>query len=221
MQNPTTTPPPRESHTSLNRPRNESRPPNADLKDDTNTIRTHVTSILAANRTVVAIAHSYGGQVASNALAGLSVSRIIYMTAFALPEHVSMVDVVKAHGHGDLIPLAFLFDEDRSVVSADPKTLLVGGEPGEELDTYVGSFVRWNGECMYQGAEKAAWREVPVTYLYATKDMTVPLDYQKDMVRDMEKAGCEVQTFELETGHCPNFTATEGVVEAVKKAVGV
>lgn len=166
--------------------------------------------LVNTGRVVLAIAHSYGGQVAS----------IIYMAAFALGEGLSMIDVVKSHGHGDLIPIAFLFDEDQSVVSADPKTLIVGeGADLAELESYVASLVRWNGKCMYQGIEKCAWRQIPVSFIYTARDMTVPLQYQKDMVAELEAAGRQVQTFELEKGHCPSFTMAEGVVDAVNQAV--
>lgn len=49
--------------------------------------------------------------------------------------------------------------------------------------------------------------------------MTVPLDYQKSMVDHMQAEGQEVQTFELDTGHCPNLTKTKEVVEIVKQIV--
>lgn len=212
--------------------RNESRPPNADLTSDTAVVRSHVEGLVNAGRVVVAIAHSYGGQVTSNSLCGLGldarstqglsggVSHIIYMAAFALKEGTYMIDIVKSHGHESLIPIVFLFDEDQSVVNADPKTLIVGegGNPAE-LEAYVAGFVRWNGKCIYQAIDKCAWREIPVSYIYTSRDMTVPLEYQKDMVADLEAAGRQVQTFELETGHCPNFTSPEGVVDVVNRAI--
>jgi hypothetical protein len=49
--------------------------------------------------------------------------------------------------------------------------------------------------------------------------MTVPIDCQKGFVNDMENAGRSVRTFELATGHSPNLTATEGVVDAINKIV--
>lgn len=195
-------------------------------------MRSHVEELADAGRIVVAISHFYGGQVASNALYGLglqarseqsltgSVSRIIYLTGFALEEGVSMIDVVKSHGHGGLISIAFLFDEDQSIVSADPKTVIVGeGADSAEQESYIATMARWNGKCMYQGIEKCAWRQIPVSYIHSTRDMTVPLEYQKDMMADLEAAGRQVQTFELGTGHCPNFTLTEGVVDAVNMAI--
>lgn len=98
-------------------------------------------------------------------------------------------------------------------VLADPKSLIVG--PGSyaeaELEKYVGTFVHWNGRVMYEPLEHCAWREIPVAYVYTTADMTVPHEYQKSFVQGIEREGLKVRTFELVTGHCPNFTATRGL----------
>ncbi|KAF2244383.1 alpha/beta-hydrolase [Trematosphaeria pertusa] len=214
---------------------NETRPPNADLSTDTALIRSYVENLVQAGRDVVAIMHSYGGQVGTNALHGLSaeirskegktggITQLVYMCAFALPEGGSMVGKVKEFGHEHLLPLAFDFADDNTVLHRDPKTLLVGEAPGlddGEIEAYVNSHVRWNGTCMYQEVSHCAWREAPVNYIYTTLDMTVPLDYQKSMVEKMQEQGREVQTFQLETGHCPNLTATAQVVDVVKKIAG-
>ncbi|TVY80327.1 hypothetical protein LSUE1_G004280 [Lachnellula suecica] len=212
---------------------NQVRPPNADLYTDSDFIRSYVSSLVRAGRTVVAVSHSYGGAVANNALMGLGqttraaqglpggVSHMVFMAAFATAEDVAMMDKVKEAGHMDLIPLAFDFAEDNTVLSHDPKTLLVGPSEvsEEELDRYLATLVRWNGKGMYQPIKNAAWRETAVGYIYCTADMTVPFDYQKDFVEGMLKAGRSVQTSELATGHCPNLTATEGVVEAINKFI--
>jgi len=208
---------------------NGARPPTADLATDTALVRRYVESLIDAGHTVIAIMHSYGGQVGTNALHGLSlqrrqqpsgVARLIYMCAFALPEGVSMIDKVREFGHEHLIPLAFDFAEDDSCVDRDPKALLVGpGVEDAEAEDYVSSMGRWNGRCMYQEVAQCAWREIPVTYIYTSQDMTVPLEYQKSMVNLMKAEGQEVQTFELETGHCPNLTKTMEVVDIVNEVV--
>jgi len=79
--------------------------------------------------------------------------------------------------------------------------------------------LRWNGKCMSQSIAKCAWREISVTYIYTTNDMTVPFDYQKSMVESMKGEGREVDTVEVETGHCPNLTKTEDVVGVVDHVV--
>jgi len=178
------------------------------------------------------ILHSYGGQVGSNALVGLGldaraqrgqpggVSHLVYLSGFAVPEGVSMMDKVKEFGHMDLVPIAFDFAEDMTCLNNDPRTLLVGpGVDDTEMDKYLATLVRWNGNGMYLPIKHAAWREIPVAYIYTAADMTVPLDYQKSFVEGMQKSGRRVQTFELTTGHCPHLTATEGVVNAVDTIV--
>ena len=209
---------------------NEARPPNTDLVTDSATIRAYVESLVDAGRYVIAIMHSYGGQVGTNALHGLGlgsrmqrgegltggVTHLIYMCAFALPEGGSMVGKVKEFGHEHLLPLAFDFAADDSCVNRDPKSLLIGpGVEDGEAESYVGSLVRWNGKSMYQAVEHCAWKQIPVTYIYTSRDMTVPLDYQKSMVERMRAEGQAVRTFELATGHCPNITMTREVVDIV------
>ncbi|KAF2713005.1 alpha/beta-hydrolase [Pleomassaria siparia CBS 279.74] len=207
---------------------NGARPPNANLETDTDAIRSFVENLVNKGHNVAALMHSYGGQVGTNALYGLGkggsagaggVSQLIYMTAFAQAEGWSMIDKVEEFGQGNLIPLAFDFADDKTVVSRDPKTLLVGNTtlPDAEVDAYVNNLVRWNGQSMYDRIRKTAWREIPVSYIYTTQDMTVPFDYQRSMVEVMRKAGQKVRTFEVETGHCPNFSATSDVVNAVKE----
>ncbi|KAI1874106.1 uncharacterized protein JN550_002685 [Neoarthrinium moseri] len=179
----------------------ESRPPNY-LSDDTKFVRSSVEKLVRDGRKVVVLMDSYGGQVGSNGLYGLGqelrstqgheggVSRLIYMTAYALPEGVTMMD----------------------------KPLVVGpGRDNAEIEAYISAMVQYNGRCMYQPSDHAAWWEIPVSYIYTSADMTVSLNYQQNFVQGLKKEGREVQTFELATGHCPNFTATKEVADIVKK----
>ncbi|PWY83391.1 alpha/beta-hydrolase [Aspergillus heteromorphus CBS 117.55] len=208
---------------------NGSRPPTADLETDTAEFREHTKRLAEAGRSVVVIVHSYSGQVASNALHGLGfdqlagkggVVRIISLCAFTVREGVSMIDVVERFGHGNLMPLAFDFADDKTVLSQSPKALLVTPAPNiddAEVEKHISSFSRWNGNCMYQPltTTRVAWRDIPVTYVYATGDMTVPFEYQRWMVETMRGEGAEVETFELESGHSPAFTNTREVVEII------
>ncbi|RYP66882.1 hypothetical protein DL771_007539 [Monosporascus sp. 5C6A] len=207
---------------------NEARPPNTNLSTDTDLVHSYVESLVDAGRTVVAIMHSYGGQVGTNGLCGLGlasrsekglpggVSKLIYMCAFAMLAGGSMVGKVKEFGQEHLLPIAIDFAEDDSCLNRDPKAQLVGeGADADEVDAYLSSLVRWNGKCMYQEIEKCAWREIPLAYIYTSADMTVPLEYQKDMVQKIEAEGQRVETVELATGHCPNLTMTKEVVDAI------
>ncbi|PYI26788.1 alpha/beta-hydrolase [Aspergillus indologenus CBS 114.80] len=214
---------------------NGARPANAGLEEDSDLIRTYVESLVSAGREVLVLLHSYGGQVGTNALSdGLGVTarraqglpggivQLVYIAGFAVTEGISMTDVVVAHGHGDLMDVAFDFAADRTCISRDPKTLVVGASArsDEETEAYIATFQRWNGNGFDAKLQHVAWRPeeggIPqIGYIYTTQDMTVPWDYQKEFVQTMQDAGCRVRTWQLETGHCPTFTKCDEVVEIV------
>ena len=108
------------------------------------------------------------------------ISNLVYLAAHAVPEGRAMIDGVRHFGHEELMPLAFDFADDMSCVSRDPKTLLIGENdlPTAEVEECLASLVRWNGQAMYQPltTPRAAWRDIPVTYIHTAKDMTVPFD---------------------------------------------
>ncbi|KAL8992433.1 MAG: hypothetical protein Q9169_007109 [Polycauliona sp. 2 TL-2023] len=177
---------------------NGARPPNSDLTTDTPFIHDYVESLVEAGRQVIAIMHSYGGHVGTNALYGLGANRngrhqessaagvahLIYMAASAPSEGHSMMDKAREFGHEHLMPLAIDFADDGTFVSRDPKTLFIGPSVGDaEADAYIASLVRsFNAKCVEQEATRCAWRETPISYIHTTQDMTMPLDYQKSMV---------------------------------------
>ncbi|KAI0969726.1 Alpha/beta hydrolase fold-1 [Xylaria arbuscula] len=196
------------------------RPPKGDLSDDTNIIRSFTENLLKEGKTIIALLHSYGGHVGSNALYGLGlearsaqglpggISHLIYLAGYMLLEGTTMIDKIREFGQESFIPINFDIAET-TVVYTDEK----------ELDDYVNTFERWNIQCIHQSVEHGAWREIPVSYVYTTHDIVVAASYQKHFVETLEKEGYKVQTFELATGHCPNLTALEGVVDVVKKSL--
>ncbi|KAJ5659896.1 hypothetical protein N7507_006347 [Penicillium longicatenatum] len=209
---------------------NGARPPNADLYTDVETIDNLVTKLADAGRSVVVLLHSYGGQVGTNGLAGLGfearrqhglpggVTRLVYIAGGANKENQSMMDLVEEFGNMDLVPLAFDIAEDGTSISRDPKMLIVGpGLSDADLENYVGGLVRFNANAMYQPLTHCSWREIPTTYVFTTTDLTIPLSYQKHMVAGMEAAGRQVQTFTLETGHCPNITQPEELAKIIEQ----
>lgn len=212
---------------------NGCRPPTADLDTDTTLIRGVAEDLIQAGRSVAVIAHSYGGQVCSNALHGLGtkaraaagleggIAALIYMSSFALPEGGAAFDKTREFGNMDLLPLAFDVAEDETAVLRDPGAAFV--DPGvdtAEAGAYLSTLVRWNLHALFQPIRHAAWRDIsPVAYIYTTADLLVPLHYQQSIVEDVAKEGVKMQTFELNTGHCPHLSDPQGVVDIVKKVL--
>ncbi|KAF2653556.1 alpha/beta-hydrolase [Lophiostoma macrostomum CBS 122681] len=210
---------------------NGSRPPNAGLDADTNVVRSCVEALLNEGKNVIAVMHSYGGQVGTNALYDLSVDTrsknklpggvtdLVYLTAYAVLKGRAMMDTVQEFGHMHFVPLVFDFADDDSCVHRDPITYIVGpGAEETEVEKFVSTMQRWNGGAMKEPLTHCAWKEkVPVSYIYTTQDATVPYDYQKSFVEGMEAQGKEVRTFELETGHSPQFTKTKEMVDIINE----
>ncbi|KAH6665119.1 Alpha/beta hydrolase fold-1 [Halenospora varia] len=208
------------------------RPPKSDLTTDTAFVRDYVTNLADLGETLIVLMHSYGGQVGTNSLYGLGinerakegkqggVAQLIYMCAFALTEGKSMVDKINEFGHGDLIPVHFIWADDMTVTAPDLKTTMIGASVSDaEAEAYLSTLVGWNGNDWYQGLEHCAWREIPVTYIHGTQDITTPYVYQQSMVEKMREEGRHVEVVELETGHLPHLTMTREVVAVVEKVV--
>lgn len=160
------------------------------------------------------------GDRSSQGLAG-GVCSLIYMAGFALSEGQSTFDNLQEFGiPEDLGPVVFDMAEDQTMILRDPITFLGLNEHGlgeVEIEAYKKTLRRWNGAAMTQPLEQAAWRKIPVAYIHTTKDFPIPLLAQQSMVATLEKEGRKVQTFTIETGHCPHVTATESVVRAINK----
>jgi pimeloyl-ACP methyl ester carboxylesterase len=117
--------------------------------------------------------------------------------------------------------LVFDFADDKTCVHRNPKALVIGPYPSlddAEIDVCVNTLVLWNGTCMSQPlGEYAAGCKIPVTYMHAARDLTVPMDDREVSVEQMRSQGVKVRRVMVETGHCPNLTAIKEVVENVKK----
>ncbi|KAI0122033.1 alpha/beta-hydrolase [Daldinia grandis] len=214
---------------------NGSRPPNADLATDSELVRSYATSLVEAGRDIAVLMHSYGGQVGTNSLYGLSkaarsakglpggISHLIYMSAFALPEGKSMIDKVDEFGHLGLLTVSFGIDPDRSCVPNYPREGLIHGPSDlidpEEINEFVETIGRWNGNSMYMPIHNTpAWRdEVGVYYMYTLHDTSLPIEYQRSMVQLMENEGKVVETVEFESNHALFLLVTNRVVDTVIK----
>ncbi|KAL4748890.1 hypothetical protein BDW72DRAFT_179258 [Aspergillus terricola var. indicus] len=170
--------------------------------------------------------HSYGGQVGTDALAGLDINTrkrlnlpggvvwLVYLCAHALTKGSSMFGIAKAAGCEQFLLDAFNIADDGTVEYRDVRERMIGpGLPDEELESYVARLKPWNGQALYQEIRAVAWMDIPVSYILTLQDKLMPVAYQNAMVAGIRSAGREVETFELETGHCAHATMTAVVVE--------
>lgn len=216
-----------------------SSPATGDLITDTALIRSTAERLIEAGHSIVALLHSYGGQVGSNALYGLGletrakqglaggVSHLMYLAAFILPEGWSTYAQAEAMGIGDDIEnqLKLEFQDDGNCTMADPRGQLINGlgkEKEEEAAAYIATLGSWSMRCMMQPLTHCAWKEIPATYVHTARDKTVVLLGQEQMVERVKGEGGRenLAVVTLDTDHCPHFTATEEVVGVVNKIIG-
>ncbi|KAF7956085.1 hypothetical protein EAE96_005006 [Botrytis aclada] len=217
---------------------NGAQPPTADLYTDITFIHSYISDLVSQGKHIIVLMLSYGGQVGSNALTEFAVStrkfqglsggvvHLLYITAFMMLEGECMMDKVRLFGHEELIPIVFKIAEDGTQVHSDPRALLIGSNPKdkvteEEIEEYISTLSRWNGNAMYQPLkDRAAWRDIDMSYVVTKMDKTVFVNYQLDMLEAVKKEGKEVKVWELETGHSPALTMTDELVEIVLEVAG-
>ncbi|KAM4054400.1 alpha/beta hydrolase family protein [Hirsutella rhossiliensis] len=209
---------------------NQARPPTDGLASDSRHMRAYAKKLVDSGRRVVALMHSYGGQVGSNSLHGLGldsrskrglpggVSDLVYLCAFALPEGGSVAGKIKEMGDEAFMPFLLNFDQDMTLFFHGPPGSASADQRGFEADINA-TMVRWNGECLYNAITHCAWREMPVTYIYTPYDSVMSLTYQTSMVALLEEQGRKVQTYKLATGHFAHLTAADAIVDVINKVV--
>lgn len=206
------------------------RPPKGWLEDDIAAVRNEVRELGEAGHPIIAIAHSWGGFVASESISqDLCVSssdlskgkggiiHVIYVSAWVLLP-------------GDSIMLRF----------TDPNTSFI-----TQVDTNEDGSARITNieDCFYndidsveerynlalkhvlhhftevaQKATRTPGKVVPTTFVYCEKDLAVPLGLQKSMVADVVGSLPPMSLVEakLDAGHFPFCSMPDEVVKIVE-----
>lgn len=135
-----------------------------DLAADAEVLRAAVSAI---DGPVVVLAHSYGGAVATEALADLAnVQRIIYLTAFVPDEHES-VDRLIGHKLYDWITA----DAEGSYTEIrDPADVFYNDCTPHQARTAAEQLTPQSVPSLHGEITKPAWRHRPSTYVLCTKD---------------------------------------------------
>lgn len=67
----------------------------------------------------------------------------------------------------------------------------------------------------------AAYKTIPVSYIFCEEDQTVPPQVQQAVIDMMSnESGKEVDVHTIKSGHCPNISQPENLVKIIRRAVG-
>lgn len=181
--------------------------PDATFDDDV----AHVRDI-AGDGPVVLCGHSYGGAVISAAAVGLrDVRHLVYVAAFA-PEPGETVFTLASERPMPDLPQAEL-REDGTIA------LTGWANPNHHEPRTIASLEAFPPRTYPTGVAvtpipDVAWREVPSTYLLATRDEIVHPDTQREMA---QRAGSRI--LEIETHHFVQLSHPEDVAGVLRDTV--
>jgi pimeloyl-ACP methyl ester carboxylesterase len=181
--------------------------PAAGLTEDARVVRDAVAAI---DGPVVVTAHSYGGMVASRALAGLpNVAHIVYLCSFVLDTEDSLL----ATAGGAPLPW-WIMREDGLIDVKDPVDVFFHDLPDALATASVADLVPQSYRAFTERQAETAWRTIPTTYLVATEDHAVPVTAQRVMA-----ARCG-RKFELASSHSPFLSHPDYVASLLREVEG-
>ena len=174
------------------------------LDDDARVLRAAVSAV---DGPVVVTAHSYGGVVASRALAGLAnVAHIAYLCSFVLDAEDSLLSAAGGR------PLPWWqVREDGLLDVEDPAQVFFHDVPQALAESSVAALRPQSYRSFNDQQSATAWRTIPSTYLVATEDQAVPVPAQRQMA---QRCG---RKFELVSSHSPFLSHPDYVVSLLSE----
>jgi pimeloyl-ACP methyl ester carboxylesterase len=162
-----------------------------DLFDDARAVREAADAIEGP---VVVCAHSYGGAVASQGLAGLDgVARIVYLAAFMLDAGESLLGA--AGGHRP--PWWDVREDEGAIVPIDPRGVFYHDVKPGAADAAIARLRPIAYPTVEQPLTAAAWHDIPSSYIVCDDDRAFPPGGQDGLAARAQRV------HHLPTSHSP------------------
>ena len=190
--------------------------PPATLQDDAAHVRSVVEQITAEGdgTEVVILAHSYGGTVATEALAGLGltgekkggIKRLVFLSAIA--PKVGETQLTAMRLEGGLLPedVGGYMHMDAAVMAPFVANDLPYAQAYENaLQLSHHSAISFHNE-----VTQASYKDIPSTYIFCENDLVVSPDRQQRFIETIEEvSGKKVDVKKIDAGHIPLWSKPE------------
>jgi len=195
-------------------------PPTKDLSDDATHLRTVLTEIADQGKSIILIAHSYGGFVAGSAVEGLGftqrledgkkggIIRLIYLAAFATHKGTSLMDTVQGKD------LPWWKREGNYIWSSDEANIFYHDVPEATQSMMINKLTWHSAPSFNSPVTSEPWTYLPCMYVFCRQDRAIPFFVQEKMVAGMG----DILTLHWDSSHSPFLSMPEKVVEAVEIA---
>ncbi len=94
--------------------------------------------------------------------------------------------------------------------------------PLDQGEAIVKQFAKHSAPSFVDKLTYAGYRDVPVSYLFCTEDLCIPVDIQQAEIDMIEKeTGRKVAVTRIEADHCPNLTAAQETIDWIVGIGGI
>ncbi|KAL7950100.1 Alpha/beta hydrolase fold-1 [Trichoderma barbatum] len=201
-------------------------PPPKPTEADIELIAGKARELADQGREVVAVAHSYGGVVVTEALSGLGVrerkakglpggvKRIVYVAAFILEKGKSLED----NGPVEVVKWPRYEGEFKTFNPGyDIGAIFYPDLPQEEQQKWLKTLKKHPKATSFYTPTNFAFTEIDTAFVYLEKDVAFPLFAQKTMVESIKEQGVNVQEETLPSGHFPSLSMPRELAQMVIK----
>lgn len=202
----------------------DKRPPAATTDDDIIAVRDAVDELIDTDHSILVLAHSYGGIVASEAIGpdlyvsnGRGVVGLILLSAWLVQPGDTLTDVIGKYGFQCQVDLGDNGDGTFFAKNA-PESFYNDIELTEAKDLATKN-VTHNLFAASGKISGAPWKDLPTTYIHCAQDMAIMLSLQQSMVQDAVNTGGKLITKAIDSGHCPFLSQPEALLGIVEEAV--
>ncbi|KAG4418124.1 hypothetical protein IFR04_008717 [Cadophora malorum] len=197
-------------------------PPTKTLEDDAAVTRAAIEKLADAGKKVVVVTHSYGGVVGSCAVEDLGfatrkaagkvggVINFVYLSAFALPKGVSLLDALGGN------PLPWMKIKGDYVTPDTPEDVFYHDMSASEQQKWIAQLKHTSAAVFSGKSTHEPWHHIPCTYIYCEEDKAIPLIVQQGIAGSM---GAGITTFSIKASHSPFLSCPEKLVEGIEVAV--
>lgn len=163
---------------------------------------------------VVLVGHSYGGAVITEAGSHPTVTRLVYIAAFAPDRGESVSTLIKDPPPGAPVP-PILPPQDGYLLLDRTKfrASFAGDVDGEKAAFMADSQVPWGVEALGGTISEPAWKAKPSWYLVTTEDKMIPPAAQRFMAK---RAGSSV--VEVRGSHAIYVSQPDAVARLIERA---
>ncbi|KAJ4344068.1 hypothetical protein N0V95_006401 [Ascochyta clinopodiicola] len=202
--------------------------PPATLQDDAAHVRGVVEQLIAEGEgtEVVVLAHSYGGSVVSEAVAGLGIKagkkggvrRLVFLSATVPRVGENQVEAMK-------LEEGFLPAEVGGYMHMDPvlmAPLVCNDLPYAEAYEHALQLPYHSAVSFQSKATQASYKDIPLTYIFCERDLIISPEIQQRFIETVEEvSGKKVDVKRIDAGHCPNWSRPEELAGLVVEAARV